>query len=67
MNPHLAHIWIFPIKSLDGQRVSEAPVLAGGALAHDREYCLLDDKGGLLNGKRLGEAILSSPGRSLTD
>ena len=58
MNPHLAHIWIFPIKSLDGQRVPEAPVLAGGGLAHDRVYCLLDDKGDVLNGKRLGEAIV---------
>jgi uncharacterized protein YcbX len=58
MNPHLARICIFPVKSLDGLDLSEAVVLSSGALAHDREYCLLDRGGKILNGKRLGEAIL---------
>ncbi len=58
MNPHLARIRIFPVKSLDGHDLSETVVLASGALAHDREYCLMDSDGKILNGKRLGEAIL---------
>ena len=42
MEPYLSRITIYPIKSLDGQDVDEAVVLRTGALAHDREYCLID-------------------------
>jgi uncharacterized protein YcbX len=58
MNPHLARIRIFPIKSLDGQDLHEAVLLRSGGLAHDREYCLLDEKGDCANTKRLGEATI---------
>ena len=58
MNPHLARIRIFPVKSLDGHDLSETVVLACGGLAHDRQYCLLDRDDKILNGKRLGEMIL---------
>jgi len=58
MNPHLARVRIFPLKSFDGQDVSEAVVLRSGALAHDREYCLLDADGNFVNAKRFGERLL---------
>ena len=58
MNPHLARIRIFPFKSLDGQDVAEAAVLRSGALAHDREYCFVDEKGAFVNGKQAGERII---------
>ncbi len=57
MHPHLARITVFPVKSLDGQSVSEAAVLRSGALSHDREYALAGEQGGLLNGKRIGERL----------
>ena len=58
MHPQLARISVFPVKSLDGQSVSEAAVLRSGALSHDREYALADAEGALLNTKRLGEDLL---------
>ena len=58
MHPHLARISVFPVKSLDGQSVSEAAVLRSGALSHDREYALVDAEGALLNTKRLGEDLV---------
>lgn len=58
MNPHLARIRIFPVKSLDGQDVSEAVVLRNAGLLHDREYCLLDEDGRILNTKRVGERLV---------
>jgi uncharacterized protein YcbX len=45
-------ILIYPIKSLDPVAVSEATVLASGALASDREFALVDEKGAWVNGKR---------------
>ena len=58
MHPHLTRISVFPVKSLDGQSVSEAVVLRSGALSHDREYALADAEGTLVNTKRLGENVL---------
>ncbi len=57
MNPHLARIRLFPLKSFDGQDVAEAAVLRSGALAHDREYCFQDEDGAFVNGKRAGERL----------
>ena len=45
VNPHLARIRIFPLKSLDGVAVDEAVVRRGSGLAHDREFCLVDESG----------------------
>lgn len=59
MEPHLSRITIYPIKSLDGQEVDEAVLLRSGALAHDREYCLIDSEGRVYNGKRSGDALLA--------
>ncbi|MGF1571422.1 MAG: MOSC domain-containing protein [Nodosilinea sp.] len=52
MTPYLAHIDIFPIKSLDGVAVPQAKVLGSGALWGDRAYALLDSQGRFINGKR---------------
>ena len=45
-------ISLFPIKSLDGVAVGSARVLPSGALQHDREFALFDEKGNVINGKR---------------
>jgi uncharacterized protein YcbX len=65
MPANLSRIRIYPIKSLDGQDVDEAVVLRSGALAHDREFCLVDPEGRVYNGKRSGDALL--PVRSDVD
>lgn len=49
--PHLERIFIYPIKSLDGVAATKIPVLESGALAHDREFAIVD-KGRFVNGKR---------------
>ncbi len=50
--PHIAGISIFPIKSLDSVSVTAATVLESGALKHDREFAIVDQKGNFVNGKR---------------
>jgi uncharacterized protein len=50
--PHLSKILIYPIKSLDGVEVTQATILPGGALNHDREFALFDQQGRVVNGKR---------------
>ncbi|NJL50131.1 MAG: MOSC domain-containing protein [Leptolyngbyaceae cyanobacterium SM2_5_2] len=52
MTPYLARIEIFPIKALDGVSVSQATVLASGALQGDRAYALFDADHHFINGKR---------------
>ena len=58
MHPHLTRICLYPIKSLDAVEVHEAVALRAGSLAHDREYCLRDGGGLILNSKRLGEQLI---------
>lgn len=48
----LEHIFIYPIKSLDGVSVRQAKILGGGALENDREFCIVDQAGKWVNGKR---------------
>ncbi|WP_135661915.1 MOSC domain-containing protein [Halorhabdus rudnickae] len=43
---------VYPLKGLDGIEVSNASVLEGGTLEHDREFALFDADGDVLNGKR---------------
>ncbi len=50
--PHLNHIFVFPIKSLDGVSVTHTTILPGGSLAHDREFVIVDRDGKWVNGKR---------------
>lgn len=49
--PHLARIDIYPIKSLDGSTIPQTTVLPSGALQHDREFALFDERGRFVNGK----------------
>lgn len=48
----VARLTLYPVKSLDGQRVETATVLPSGALDHDRVYALHDADGRILNAKR---------------
>ena len=50
--PHVSKICIYPIKSLDGVEVTQAPVLGSGALQGDREFAIFDEQGNFVNGKR---------------
>lgn len=50
--PYLKHITIFPIKSLDGLELTQATFSKGGAIAHDREFAIVDQQGEFVNGKR---------------
>jgi uncharacterized protein YcbX len=56
--PYLAKILIYPIKSLNGIEVTEARLLEGGALAHDREFAIVDKQGRFVNGKRTAQIHL---------
>lgn len=58
MRPHLSRIRLYPVKSLDPLEVNEAVILRGAGLVHDREFCLQDSDGKLINGKRLGEKLI---------
>jgi uncharacterized protein YcbX len=58
VTPYLARITLYPVKSLDGQDVEEAVVLRGAGLRHDREYCLMDNDGRIVNTKRLGAPLV---------
>ncbi|MBD1821895.1 MOSC N-terminal beta barrel domain-containing protein [Cyanobacteria bacterium FACHB-DQ100] len=48
----LETILIYPIKSLDAISVSQAKILPGGSLEHDREFCIVDQSDNWVNGKR---------------
>ena len=58
MNPHLARIRIFPLKSLDGVELDESVVRKGRGLAGDREFCLVDENDDFVNTKRMGESLV---------
>ncbi|NBV44308.1 MAG: hypothetical protein EBR86_01360 [Planctomycetia bacterium] len=48
----LARITLYPVKSLDGVDVGSGLVQAGGALANDRRWRLVDAEGRVVNAKR---------------
>jgi uncharacterized protein YcbX len=50
--PQLAHIQIFPIKSLDPVVVQQARVLPSGGLEFDRRWAIVDAAGKWIHGKR---------------
>jgi uncharacterized protein len=50
--PHLSHISIFPIKSLDRMATQSAELLPSGALKGDREFAIFDEDDRVVNGKR---------------
>ena len=49
---YVASIHIYPVKSLDGIAVSQATILASGALQGDRSFAICDRSGALVNSKR---------------
>ncbi|MEG4111179.1 MULTISPECIES: MOSC N-terminal beta barrel domain-containing protein [unclassified Microcoleus] len=48
---YVASIHIYPVKSLDGIAVSQATILASGALEGDRSFAICDAAGELVNSK----------------
>jgi uncharacterized protein YcbX len=50
--PTLDRITIYPVKSLDGVAVTEARLLPGAGLEHDRRWQLVDLEGRVVNAKR---------------
>jgi uncharacterized protein len=55
INPRLAQIIIYPIKSLDGIVVDRSKISAGGALEFDRRWAIVDAKDKVVNAKRIGK------------
>ncbi|MEG4497118.1 MOSC N-terminal beta barrel domain-containing protein [Microcoleus sp. F10-C6] len=49
---YVASIHIYPVKSLDGIAVSQATILASGALEGDRSFAICDAAGEFVNTKR---------------
>lgn len=49
--PYVASIHIYPVKFLDGIAVSQATMLASGALEGDRSFAICDEQGAFVNGK----------------
>ncbi|MBD2259606.1 MOSC N-terminal beta barrel domain-containing protein [Pseudanabaena sp. FACHB-2040] len=52
LNPTLARIDLYPVKSFDGTAVPQAEILPGGSLKCDRRFALFDSQGHFVNGKR---------------
>jgi uncharacterized protein len=52
LQPTLAQITIFPVKSLDGVSVDRVQISPGGALAFDRRWEIVDERGKVVNAKR---------------
>jgi uncharacterized protein len=50
--PHVAGIYLYPVKSLDGIKVENVQILSSGALKFDREFAMFDSEGKYVNGKR---------------
>ncbi len=52
LQPTLAQMRIYPIKSLDGLLVNSSEISTGGTLAFDRRWAIADDRGRIVNAKR---------------
>lgn len=52
MNPRLARISLFPIKSLDAYEPERATITPAGPIEGDRRYAMVDGDGEYVNGKR---------------
>ena len=55
MNPRLARISVFPIKSLDAYEPKRTTITSAGPIDGDRRYAILDEEGEYVNGKRTPE------------
>jgi uncharacterized protein len=58
IQPTLAQIIIYPVKSLDGIVVNRAKISSGGALELDRRWAIVDDRGQVVNAKRTAKIQL---------
>lgn len=52
MNPRLARIALFPVKSLDAHEPERSRITSAGPLEGDRRYAIVDGEGEYVNGKR---------------
>jgi uncharacterized protein len=52
INPHVAKLSIYPIKSLDRVNCDRVTILESGALQGDRTWAIVDQSGNFVNGKR---------------
>lgn len=52
MNPRLARISVFPIKSLDAHEPERATITSAGPIEGDRRYAITNENGEYVNGKR---------------
>lgn len=52
MNPRLARISVYPIKSLDAFKPERVTITPAGPIEGDRRYAMVDSEGEYVNGKR---------------
>lgn len=52
INPHVAKLFIYPVKSLDGVERDRVTLLESGAIQRDRTWAIFDLDGNFVNGKR---------------
>ncbi|MGB5633631.1 MAG: MOSC N-terminal beta barrel domain-containing protein [Waterburya sp.] len=52
INPHVARLLVYPIKSLDRVDCDRVTILESGALEGDRSWAIFDPQGNFVNGKR---------------
>ena len=52
INPHVAKLFVYPIKSLDPVECDRVTVLESGALKGDRTWAIFDGSNNFVNGKR---------------
>ncbi len=52
MNPYVARLFVYPIKSLDPVAVDRVTILESGALKGDRTWAIFDRADNFVNGKR---------------
>ena len=52
INPHVAKLFIYPIKSLDWVECDRVTILESGAIKGDRTWAIFDLDGNFVNGKR---------------
>ncbi len=55
IQPTLTQIAIYPIKSLDRLIIDRSQISAGGALEFDRRWAIVDERGKIVNAKRLAK------------
>ncbi|MEW4983405.1 MAG: MOSC N-terminal beta barrel domain-containing protein [Cycloclasticus sp.] len=57
----LSKILVYPIKALSGVQLNAAAITDGGSLYNDRRWAMVDEQGGLVNGKNNKKIFLLKP------